>query len=100
MTILASIYALLAGSLVLLKIIISNAKDATIATCYRKTKKSIVLRVMSSNISHYMKLAHMSNADNAQMRGAKLRNTAIRANVLYNGTAGDITLNRKNICVI
>lgn len=42
----------------------------------------------------------MSNADNAQMRGAKLRNTAIRANVMYNGAAGDSTLNRKNICVI
>jgi hypothetical protein len=59
-----------------------------------------VLRVMNSNISHYMNLVQMSNADNARMRGAKLRNTAIRANVMYNGVAGDITLNRKNICVI
>jgi hypothetical protein len=59
-----------------------------------------VLRVMNSNISHYMNLVQMSNADNAQMRGAKLRNTAIRANVMYNGAAGDSTLNRKNICVI
>jgi hypothetical protein len=47
-----------------------------------------------------MKLVQMSNANNAQMRGVKLRNTAIHANVLYNGGAGDITLNRKNICVI
>jgi hypothetical protein len=52
-----------------------------------------VLRVVNSNISHYMKLVQMSNADNAQMRGAKLRNTAIHANVLYNGAAGDIILN-------
>jgi hypothetical protein len=59
-----------------------------------------VLRVMNSNISHYMKLVQMSNANNAQMRGVKLRNTVIHANVLYNGRAGDITLNRKNICVI
>jgi hypothetical protein len=59
-----------------------------------------VLRVMISNISHYVKLAQMSNANNARMRGAKLRNTAIRANVMYNGVAGDSTLNRKNICVI
>jgi hypothetical protein len=42
-----------------------------------------------------MKLVQMSNAENAQMRGVKLRNTAIHANVLYNGGAGDITLNRK-----
>jgi hypothetical protein len=51
-----------------------------------------MLRVMNSNISHYMNLVQMSNADNARMRGAKLRNTAIRANVMYNGVAGDITL--------
>jgi hypothetical protein len=47
-----------------------------------------------------MNLVQMSNADIARMRGTKLRNTAIRANVMYNGAAGDITLNRKNICVI
>jgi hypothetical protein len=57
--------------------------------------KSNVLRVMSSNISHYMNLVHMLNADNARMRGTKLRNTAIRANVMYNGVAGYITLNQK-----
>jgi hypothetical protein len=51
-----------------------------------------VLRVMNSNISHYMNLLQMSNADNAQMRGAKLSNIAIHANVMYNGVAGDIIL--------
>jgi hypothetical protein len=47
-----------------------------------------------------MNIVQISNANNAQMRGAKLRNTAIHANVLYNGGAGDITLNQRNICVI
>jgi hypothetical protein len=55
---------------------------------------------MNSSTSHYMKLVQISNANNAQMRSAKLRNTAIRANVMYNGGAGDITLIEKNICVI
>jgi hypothetical protein len=59
-----------------------------------------VLRVMSSNIYHYMNLVQMSNAENAQMRGVKLRNTVIHANVLYNGAAEVITLNGKIICVI
>jgi hypothetical protein len=35
-------------------------------------EESDVLRVMNSNISHYMNLVQMSNANNAQMRGAKL----------------------------
>jgi hypothetical protein len=96
MMILASIYALLADGLLLLKIIISNAKDATIAARKRKIKKSNVLLVMNSNISDYMKLVQMSNANIARMRGAKLTNTAIHASVLHNGGgAGDITLNRK-----
>jgi hypothetical protein len=72
MMILASIYGLHADGLLLLKIIILNAKDVMIVACQRKMERSNVSHVRNSNISHYMNLVQVSNPNNAQMRGAKL----------------------------